>query len=63
MTIETLSLLAGERADMLVDDGTGNFVLADNQIKLAVFGYINYEFSAMWDVLVNANEDLSLIHI
>jgi hypothetical protein len=52
-----ISLAAADRCDMLVDDGAGNYGWADSANSQAVGMYINYEFTALWDVLINSNED------
>ena len=61
VTLHSISLLAAERADMLVDDGTGNLVFSPQVNSIATYGYCNYEMAALWDHLINSSEDYCIM--
>jgi len=57
ITVEYLSLTAADRADMLVDNGTGTLVIADFANPAIVPMYVNFEMAALWDILISTYED------
>jgi len=57
MNMDVLMKIAADRADMLVDDGTGTPVWSSFATSAAVGAFVNFEFAALWDALINANED------
>jgi hypothetical protein len=58
IAVQELCFIAGDRADMLVDDGTGNLALANfTGGALNVANYIYLELAALWDALIASHED------
>ena len=54
--VETIVLMAADRADMVKIDATGNPVVSDF-IGIVPAVHVNYELAALWDALIKTHED------
>ena len=57
ISLYNLAFAAADRADMLVDDGTGTPVISPFITTAMAVTYINYELAALWDLLITTHED------
>lgn len=57
ITLYNLAYAAADRADMLVDDGTGTPIISPFITDAMAITYINYELTALWDLLIASHED------
>lgn len=62
LSVQWIWRMAAHRADMLVDDGTGNTTLSDFIDPTAIVVDLNLEVSTLWDALVSAHEDYAIRH-
>ena len=60
--ISNILLAAADRADLLVDDGTGTMAMAASIEPTAALVYANMELAALWDVLIATYEDYCIRH-
>ena len=62
ITLITLAVAAAKRADKLRLDAGGDYAYTDDVDQMVLYFYINSELAALWDVLINANEDYCVKH-